>query len=83
MLEPVSVPRAAGSWVAPEASAHGNLREGLRAQERRLIEEALEACHGRVSGSRGAAHRLGIPPATLDNKIRLYQIDKMRFRPRP
>jgi formate hydrogenlyase transcriptional activator len=83
MLEPMSAPRTAGSWIAPEASAHGNLREGLRAQERRLIEDALEACHGRVSGSRGAARRLGIPPATLDNKIRLYQIDKMRFRPRP
>jgi formate hydrogenlyase transcriptional activator len=83
MLEPVSAPRTAGSWIAPEAATHGNLREGLRAQERRLIEDALEACHGRVSGSRGAARRLGIPPATLDNKIRLYQIDKTRFRPRP
>jgi formate hydrogenlyase transcriptional activator len=83
MLEPLSAPRPAGAWIAPEAAAHGNLREGLRAQERQLIEDALEACQGRVSGSRGAAHRLGIPPATLDNKIRLYQIDKMRFRPRP
>jgi hypothetical protein len=30
----------------------------------------------------GAARRLGIPPATLDNKIRLYHIDKLRFQPR-
>jgi formate hydrogenlyase transcriptional activator len=82
MLEPLSATRPAGTWIAPEASAHGNLREGLRAQEKRLIEDALEVCQGRVSGARGAAQRLGIPPATLDNKIRLYHIDKMRFRPR-
>jgi formate hydrogenlyase transcriptional activator len=82
MLEPLSAPSPAGAWIAPEASAHGNLREGLRAQEKRLIEDALEVCQGRVSGARGAAQRLGIPPATLDNKIRLYHIDKMRFRPR-
>jgi formate hydrogenlyase transcriptional activator len=82
MLEPLSVTPPAASWIAPEASAHGNLREGLRAQEKRLIEAALEACQGRVSGVGGAARRLGIPPATLDNKIRLYHIDKLRFRPR-
>ena len=54
----------------------------MRAQEKKLIEDALETCQGRVSGARGAAQRLGIPPATLDNKIRLYQIDKTRFRPK-
>ena len=79
----MDTPRADGAWVSPAAGTHGNLREGLRAQEKKLIEDALEACKGRVSGARGAASRLGIPPATLDNKIRLYQIDKTRFRPRP
>jgi formate hydrogenlyase transcriptional activator len=75
--------RADGAWVSPTTAIHGNLREGMRAQEKKLIEDALEACQGRVSGARGAARRLGIPPATLDNKIRLYQIDKTGFRPRP
>ncbi len=83
MMELSSVPRPEGSWIAPAAVARGNLREGLRAQEKKLIEEALEACEGRVAGTRGAARRLGIPPATLDNKIRLYHIDKARFRPKP
>jgi formate hydrogenlyase transcriptional activator len=83
VLESAKGLQAAGSWVATETSAQGNLREGLRAQERKLIEDALAACGGRVSGARGAAQRLGIPPATLDNKIRLYHIDKARFRPKP
>src|SRR5688572_1336030 len=83
VMELSSMPRLEGAWIAPAAVARGNLREGLRAQEKELIEEALEACKGRVAGSRGAARRLGIPPATLDNKIRLYHIDKVRFRPKP
>jgi formate hydrogenlyase transcriptional activator len=79
----MDTPRADGVWVSPATAIHGNLREGLRAQERKLIEDALETCQGRVSGARGAARRLGIPPATLDNKIKLYQIDKNCFRPKP
>jgi formate hydrogenlyase transcriptional activator len=76
-------PRTEESWRAPATSAHGNLREQLQAQEKRLIEDALEACHGRVAGPRGAARHLGIPRATLDNKIRLFHIDKTRFLPKP
>ena len=44
------------------------------------IEEALAECRGRVSGPRGAAQKLGMPPGTLDNKIRSLRIDKHRFR---
>jgi hypothetical protein len=33
-----------------------------------------------VSGPAGAAHRLGLPPSTLERKIRFHQIDKYRFR---
>jgi formate hydrogenlyase transcriptional activator len=79
----MAAPRADGAWVSPATAIQGNLRQGMRAQEKKLIEDALDACQGQVSGARGAARRLGIPPATLDNKIRLYQIDKTRFRPKP
>jgi formate hydrogenlyase transcriptional activator len=51
-------------------------------QEIRLIEEALAAAGGRVSGATGAATRLGIPPTTLDSKIKKFGIDKYRFRGR-
>ncbi len=56
------------------------LRAHLRDAERQLIEAALAACAGRVSGSTGAARRLAIPASTLERKIRLHQIDKYRFR---
>jgi len=82
-LDLTAEPSTEGLWRAPAASTHGSLREQLHAQEKRLIEEALEACRGRVAGPRGAARQLGIPRATLDNKIRLFHIDKARFLPKP
>jgi len=45
-----------------------------------LIESALMACAGRISGSAGAAARLGIPPSTLDSRIKALNIPKNRFR---
>src|SRR5207237_8773210 len=50
------------------------------AQERRLVEEALTRSHGRVSGRGGAAERLGVPPSTLESKIKRLQISKIKYR---
>lgn len=50
------------------------------AEERRTIEEALAETQGRVSGPDGAAARLGIPPSTLDSKIKALGIRKNRFK---
>jgi hypothetical protein len=33
-----------------------------------------------VSGPFGAAARLGVPPSTLESKIKALQIDKGRFK---
>jgi DNA-binding NtrC family response regulator len=83
-LAPPDVARAgAKTWIAPEPAASGDLRAGIRALEIQLIESALQQSQGQVAGRDGAANRLGIPPATLDNKIRLYRIDKSRFAPKP
>jgi DNA-binding NtrC family response regulator len=49
-------------------------------EERKAIEAALADAQGRVSGPSGAAARLGIPPSTLDSKIRTLNINKHRFR---
>ena len=53
---------------------------GLRDQERQLIESALARCHGQISGARGAAAQLGLPPTTLESMIKRHGIDKRQFR---
>ena len=53
---------------------------GLR--ERELIEAALAQTKGKVSGSSGAAAKLGIPASTLESKIRSLKINKYRFKER-
>src|SRR2546426_2217427 len=50
--------------------------------EREIIEAALTACQGRISGPSGAAAKLGIPRQTLDSKILTLGIDKHRFKTR-
>lgn len=52
----------------------------LLMQEKNMIEAALMETRGRVSGSRGAAIKLGIPRSTLESKIRSLKINKNRFR---
>jgi formate hydrogenlyase transcriptional activator len=55
----------------------------LRGQEKQRIEEALAQAAGRVAGAAGAAARLGVPPSTLESRIKSLGIDKRRFRPGP
>jgi formate hydrogenlyase transcriptional activator len=52
----------------------------LRDHEKRLIESVLLETRGRISGPKGAAVRLGIPPTTLESKMKRYAIDARRFR---
>ena len=54
--------------------------------ERQEIERALASSRGRVYGAEGAAETLGVPPSTLEARIRRLGIDKHAFRrrtPRP
>jgi PAS domain S-box-containing protein len=48
--------------------------------ERERIEAALAETRGRVSGPSGAAAKLGLPPSTLESKIRSLKINKHRFK---
>lgn len=52
----------------------------LAAQEKEIIEAALAASKGRVSGPSGAAAKLGIPQSTLDSKIKSLKINKHQFK---
>ncbi|MGD0136607.1 MAG: sigma 54-interacting transcriptional regulator [Bryobacteraceae bacterium] len=54
--------------------------EGEPRTERAIIEAALAASRGRVSGPSGAAAKLRIPPSTLEHKIRALKIHKSRFK---
>jgi transcriptional regulator with GAF, ATPase, and Fis domain len=68
------------SWLllekesGPECSR--TLREALWDQEKKIIEAALVASRGKIAGQNGAAVRLGIPPSTLDSKIKQFKIKK-------
>jgi formate hydrogenlyase transcriptional activator len=49
-------------------------------QDREIIRAALAETRGRVSGPSGAAAKLGIPPSTLESKIRSMHINKYTFK---
>ena len=57
------------------------LSENLATHEKEMIEAALAESRGQVSGPSGAAAKLGIPPSTLDSRIRALKINKHRFKP--
>jgi formate hydrogenlyase transcriptional activator len=67
------------SWLKPKPTRPvTTLAEG----EKALIEAALAEAHGRISGPRGAAAKLGIPRQTLESKIKALHIDSLSFRAR-
>ena len=47
--------------------------------ERKTIINALKACAGRISGSGGAAERLGLKRTTLQNKMRKLNISRLDY----
>jgi PAS domain S-box-containing protein len=54
--------------------------QGAPRSEREAIEAMLAACRGRVGGSSGAASKLGVPPSTLDHRIKALNINKAQFK---
>jgi len=54
--------------------------QGEPRSERQMIEAALAESKGRVSGPSGAAAKLGIPPSTLDHRIKALNINKKHFK---
>jgi PAS domain S-box-containing protein len=51
-----------------------------RWSEKEIIKSALAESKGRISGPSGAAAKLGIPPSTLDYRIRALRINKREFK---
>jgi PAS domain S-box-containing protein len=54
--------------------------QGAPRSERETIEAVLAVCRGRVGGSSGAAAKLGVPPSTLDHRIKALSINKAQFK---
>jgi len=67
------------SWLSTTGRPNRLLPQEVASQEKELIEAALVECKGRISGTFGAAAKLGMPPSTLDSKIRALKIDKRCF----
>jgi formate hydrogenlyase transcriptional activator len=73
------------SWLSREPHARSVVRasppvEREQRSEREIIETALADTRGRVSGPFGAAAKLGIPPSTLESRIKALKIRKSRFK---
>jgi PAS domain S-box-containing protein len=76
------------SWLSGRTLTRVHREEPLAASkveaeprsEREIIEAALAASRGRVSGPSGAAARLGVPPSTLDHRIKALKINKIKFK---
>ena len=68
-------PQLASRAVAAPASPEREPRT-----EREIIEAALVASRGRVSGPSGAAAKLKIPASTLEHKIKALKIRKSQFK---
>jgi PAS domain S-box-containing protein len=76
------------SWLSKASSGVSSRVQILAAlkgeaeprSEQEIIEAALAESRGRVSGPSGAATRLGIPPSTLDHRIKALKIDKTKFK---
>jgi transcriptional regulator with GAF, ATPase, and Fis domain len=60
--------------------AQGQVAKSQPRSEREIIEAALAATRGRVSGPSGAAAKLGIPASTLEARIRVLRINKLQFK---
>ena len=65
----------------PVARSRPSTLSGVLArQEKEMIEAALAESYGQISGSSGAARKLGLPARTLDSKIKRFKINKYRFK---
>jgi len=71
------------SWLSRECHQTDTITKsfskGPPVGQREKIEAALAESKGRISGPCGAAMKLGIPPSTLEWKIRSLNIDKYQF----
>ncbi len=66
------------AWLSPQGvpRADPSLAATLQDREKEMIEAALAQSRGKIAGIGGAAARLGIPPSTLESKMKRLKIGK-------
>ncbi len=82
LLEAALVLGGGTAFVLPEEFPRRSAARGPRpfdAAVRETIEKVLRATHGKLYGANGAAARLGMPPATLQSKMKKLGIERRRF----
>jgi transcriptional regulator with GAF, ATPase, and Fis domain len=68
------------SWFSSESQPARSPAVDQTSSERTRIEAALTQSNGKVSGAHGAAAKLGMPPSTLESRIRSLRINKFHFK---
>ena len=66
--------------LASECKSQSDFSQKLAAQEKEMIEAALNESRGQVFGPSGAAAILGMPRSTVESKIRSLKINKNHFK---
>jgi predicted nucleic acid-binding Zn-ribbon protein len=79
-LPVLNLSRLSRGPAATEPGAELGLLKQLRYCEKTIIEAALTECEGQVSGTSGAAAKLGVPASMLESKIKSLKIDKNHFK---
>jgi transcriptional regulator with GAF, ATPase, and Fis domain len=81
ILSPDSVFCVDNSWLSSiPSSRHEDGSDADSQHERNMIETALAKSRGRIAGPTGAAAILGMPPSTLDFRIKKLKIRKNGFK---
>ena len=68
------------SWVANEPQPSCAAPADQKTNECKRIEAALAQSNGKIAGASGAAAKLGMPPSTLESRIRSLKINKFQFK---
>src|SRR5437660_4841184 len=69
------------NWLSHEFQSSRRVGRASRiSTEQEQIEAALAQSNGKVSGAHGAAAKLGMPPSTLESRIRSLKINKFEFK---
>ena len=68
------------SWFSSESQPARSPAVDQTSSERTRIEAALAQSNGKIAGASGAAAKLGMPPSTLESRIRSLKINKFQFK---